>query len=573
MPQHPASSTRKRPGVRGWRSAAPYIVLGILLGLVSVLLALSCTQPAPTEPPPPTPTQAPSPTAEESTPPTSIPTPARTTIPTPIPTENLQRIRPLPTSIGCNDPHRIQSLINFFKRHNTYIASIYDTKTESRSSIQLRCSAIARLEGGVTRRVTYVYTSSISGEISTIYDLGVTVSAHTPTPVPTPTPTSTPVPSPTPGPTPIPTPIPTPTPIIPPTPQDLVARVQDGVVRVTAGRSGGSGFIFATHETTAFVATAHHVIEDDSAIDVTLRNSRTYKAILLGYDSDKDVAVMSICCSPEFKLLIWDSCPSVELEDQVMAVGYPRGSSGSITSTIGQIKRDYRGSVRGYISHDAPLNPGNSGGPLFSMEGKVLGINTSGSRGESFIGYAVPYSVVSTQVADWTSRLIGRAVTTPATTCRPVPSPLGSRENPLPLGIPAEIMFDGRDHWEITVLAVNSNAFQALLRQNSRKDPPSSGNQFFMATVRVKYLGPGSNEFRSWSLDAVGVGSVVYDGHRNDCGYDIPQELPNRELFTGGAVQGNVCWEIASSDADSLVMILDADSYGNDDRAWFALRE
>ena len=203
-----------------------------------------------------------------------------------------------------------------------------------------------------------------------------------PTPVPTPTPVSTvtPVPTPTPTPVPTPTPIPAPTPtpiptpVVPPTPADLVRRVEDGVVRVTAGRKGGSGFIFDTEGNTAFVVTAHHVIEDEDAIDVRVKNTQTYKATLLGYDADNDVAVLSICCSSAFYALAWDSGASAGVGEQIVAVGYPRSSSPQVIATIGEIKADPRGTPRGFIAHDAPLNPGNSGSPLFSKEGKVLGI-------------------------------------------------------------------------------------------------------------------------------------------------------------------------------------------------------
>ena len=65
-------------------------------------------------------------------------------------------------------------------------------------------------------------------------------------------------------------------------------------MRVTAGSSGGSGFIFATAGDTAFVVTNHHVIEDADAIDVTVKDARTYPATLLGFNSDKDVAVLAM---------------------------------------------------------------------------------------------------------------------------------------------------------------------------------------------------------------------------------------------------------------------------------------
>ena len=366
-----------------------------------------------------------------------------------------------------------------------------------------------------------------------------------------------------------------------PTPAQLAKLVEDSVVRVTAGRSGGSGFIFDTQGTTAFVVTAHHVIEDDEDdMDVRVNNLWTYEAVLLGYDSTNDVAVLSICCSPDFKALDWSADVSYEVGDQVVAVGYPSGSPGRATATIGRVTSSFWVRLRARISHDAPLNYGSSGSPLFSMDGRVLGINTAVSRVRDNIGYAVPYSTIAGKVADWKSRL----VVTPEPTPEPSsPTPachtgsLGRRECPLPFGMPVEIKFRGdrKDHWEITVIRSNPNATQTVLTHNRYNDPPKGGNRFFMATIRVKYLGPGSARFGGLDrLDGLGVGSVVYDGDRNECGRFpvIPNEFTDPELFTGGTIEGNVCWEIASSDADSLVMIVDSKSYSNDDRAWFALR-
>ena len=193
---------------------------------------------------------------------------------------------------------------------------------------------------------------------------------------------------------------------------------------MTAGRKGGSGFIFAIEGTTAFVATAHHVIEDEDAIDVRVKNMRTYKATLLGYDSDNDVAVLSICCSSAFNALAWDSGASAEVGEQVVAVGYPRSSSTQVIATIGEIKDDPRGAPRGFITHDAPLNPGNSGSPLFSKEGKVLGINTAISTVKDGIGYAVPYSAVADKVTDWKSRLVVTAEPWPTPTPTPSMTPI-----------------------------------------------------------------------------------------------------------------------------------------------------
>ncbi len=210
------------------------------------------------------------------------------------------------------------------------------------------------------------------------------------------------------------TPTPIPTPGLVSTPADLVHRVEPGVVRVVASTgslfsltSGGSGFIFDVEGRTAFVATNHHVVEGTNSIDVVVGNSRTYEALVLGWDADRDVAVLSICCSEDFHALSWESM-SPEPGQAVVAIGYPRGgASGQVTATTGVVSdADARSTEFGLIPHTAPLNPGNSGGPLFSMPGgKVLGINTSRAT-DMLRFYAVPYQSIEAQVAEWRSQLV-----------------------------------------------------------------------------------------------------------------------------------------------------------------------
>ena len=157
----------------------------------------------------------------------------------------------------------------------------------------------------------------------------------------------------------------------------------------------------------------------------------------------------------------------------------------------------------------------------------------------------------------------------------PTPEPiLGDRQYPVPFGTAAEVKFDELDHWEITMLAVEPDATQMVLSENPYNDPPGDGNQFYMVTVRAKYIGPNSMEFGgSYRLRALGDGGVVYTTFENTCGV-IPDELPSyTELFTNGQVEGAICWNIASSDADSLVMIVESGLFSlGRERAWFALR-
>ena len=228
-----------------------------------------------------------------------------------------------------------------------------------------------------------------------------------------PTETSAPVATLAPTATVAPTPTLRPTLALPASPSDLVAWAEDSIVRVQAGASGGSGFIFDREGDTAFVVTNHHVIEDDNNYDVIVQNSDFYEATLLGYDSDKDIAVLAICCSPHFFAIDWESGAEADVGDEVLAVGYPRGSGGRVTATTGVAQDDWLGNTLGLVSHNAPLNPGNSGGPLFSIDGKVLGVNAGSSNFTEGVFYAVPYSDIRADVIAWKARMVVLPTPTP----------------------------------------------------------------------------------------------------------------------------------------------------------------
>ena len=221
-----------------------------------------------------------------------------------------------------------------------------------------------------------------------------------PTPRPTATPRATIAPRPTPSPT------------ARPAPQgrvsasELTKWAQDAVVRVTAGYlSGGSGFIFDKTGETGFVVTNYHVVEDaPGSIDVRVQG-RTYTGTLLGYNSEDgvDVAVLSICCNANFHSLPWESGGQARSGTSVMAMGRPRNTS---VSTTGTVLDDVIADTFNLVAHDAPLQEGSSGGPLLTMDGKILGVNVAASKITEGTFYAVPYSTLAVQVAGWKSRLV-----------------------------------------------------------------------------------------------------------------------------------------------------------------------
>ena len=183
---------------------------------------------------------------------------------------------------------------------------------------------------------------------------------------------------------------------------------------MTAGVSSGTGFIFDTTGETGFVVTSYHVVDEaPGSIDVVVEG-QGYTGTLLGYASaaELDVAVISICCNPHFHQLPWEAGAEFEMGDQVMAMGRPRDVP---VSTTGEVVFDAVPLVFDVdlVSHNAPIQRGSSGGPLLSMDGKVLGVNVAGSTERDNIFYAVPYASIADQVEDWKSSLVVLPTPTP----------------------------------------------------------------------------------------------------------------------------------------------------------------
>lgn len=155
-------------------------------------------------------------------------------------------------------------------------------------------------------------------------------------------------------------------------------------------------------------------------------------------------------------------------------------------------------------------------------------------------------------------------------TAKPTPSPTptpesgSSRENPVPFG-QAVAWTNG---WELKVVSAVPDGTAQVMAQNQFNDPAAAGSQFFLVTVSATYTGEGSKPFdASFSLRAVGPTSVSYSTFENSCGV-IPDAFPSSEVFTGGTVQGNICWEVKTEDAVALVMYYDPFSLNDAERVF-----
>ena len=158
----------------------------------------------------------------------------------------------------------------------------------------------------------------------------------------------------------------------------------------------GSGFII---DTSGLVVTNNHVIADADEINVILNDGTTLKAEIVGRDTKTDLALLKVKSDKPLKAVKFGDSDKLRLGEWVIAIGNPFSLGGTVTAGIVSARnRDIQsGPYDNYIQTDAAINRGNSGGPLFNLNGEVIGVNTaiiSPSGGSIGIGFAVPSKTV-----------------------------------------------------------------------------------------------------------------------------------------------------------------------------------
>lgn len=192
-------------------------------------------------------------------------------------------------------------------------------------------------------------------------------------------------------------------PDVPPEVQEFFRRFGQEPPQPREATSLGSGFFIDPRGT---VVTNHHVVEGATEITVRLNDEKEYKAELVGSDQLTDVAVLRLI-SPgraNFPFVQFDKQADLRVGDWVVAVGNPFGLEG--TATAGIVSAIGRRNIGGsnfvdFIQTDAPINRGNSGGPTFDLQGRVVGVNSaifSPTGGNVGIGFAIPAATADTVV-------------------------------------------------------------------------------------------------------------------------------------------------------------------------------
>ncbi len=165
-------------------------------------------------------------------------------------------------------------------------------------------------------------------------------------------------------------------------------------------QSLGSGFIV---DPSGLVVTNNHVIDGADEITVTLQDNTSLKAKVLGRDETGDIALLQVKPDKPLPAVNFGDSDAERVGDWVLAIGNPFGLGGTVTAGIVSARgRDIRqGPYDDFIQTDAAINRGNSGGPLFNMDGEVIGMNTaiySPSGGSIGIGFSIPANMVKSVV-------------------------------------------------------------------------------------------------------------------------------------------------------------------------------
>jgi putative serine protease PepD len=189
--------------------------------------------------------------------------------------------------------------------------------------------------------------------------------------------------------------------------KNVAPGVVDIVVNTTSGGFGdqgaqaeGSGFVV---DSSGDIVTNQHVVAGQNGIKVTFQDGKTAKATVVGTDPSTDIAVIKVSVdASELHPLTFGSSAAVEVGQSVAAIGSPFGlpetlTSGIVSALNRTISAPNNFSISGAIQTDAPINHGNSGGPLLNSSGQVIGVNAqieSDSGGNDGVGFAIPSDAV-----------------------------------------------------------------------------------------------------------------------------------------------------------------------------------
>ena len=166
-------------------------------------------------------------------------------------------------------------------------------------------------------------------------------------------------------------------------------------------RAVGSGFVV---DPAGFIVTNHHVVDRASRVEVIFDGGKRLDAKVIGHDEKTDLALLRVKSDEPLPHVAWGDSDKIRVGDWIMAVGNPFGLNSTVTAGIVSARGRSLGGAAlvDFLQVDAPINKGNSGGPTFNMDGKVIGVNTaiySPTGGSVGLGFAIPSNTAQRVVA------------------------------------------------------------------------------------------------------------------------------------------------------------------------------
>ncbi len=346
-----------------------------------------------------------------------------------------------------------------------------------------------------------------------------------------------------------------------PTPSlsQILSHASQAIVQVTSSGGTGSGTIF---DPLGYVVTAEHVVGSDASVMVLHHNGDEERALVVGRDEVRDLAVLKISGSADLKWLPLGNLEDVEEGDPVVTLGYTPFNEAT-TSTDGIVSKilQYEEDQFTYLQTDATFHQGQSGGPVMTRDGMVVGLVSRAPATTSplvTLGWAI---AMDKQARD----LIGRLQQGEVNLVPIPPGPGHSHRNPAPLGYSVRVLsryFDGSPlAHDITVLQVlRGEPAWRIIRQAYRFNlPPTPGSEYMLAWIRIDYAS-GPEGHTDW-VNQLDFGLLSSQGHDYIIPFGVrpPQPFLSARLYPGARIEAWTIWQVSVDDpAPMLVFGLDS---------------
>ena len=401
-----------------------------------------------------------------------------------------------------------------------------------------------------------------------------TMAPATPAPAPEPTeapaPTATPRPAATarPAPAPAAPPPPTPAPPSKPTLNEVLDMARAAIVQVESSGGTGSGTVF---DTLGYIVTAEHVVGADASVTVRHPNGDEERGLVVGRDELRDLAVIKISGGPHLSALPFGSLEDVNEGDQVLSTGYTPFNEAT-TSTIGIVSEilPHEELQYTYLQTDATFHQGQSGGPVLTDEGVVVGIISRSPSTTSplvTLGWAIAMD-------DQAKSLIRRLQEGEVNLMPVPPGPGRSYRNPAPLGYSVRVVsryFDGSPlAHDITVREVirGERAWNIIQQAYRFNLPPFPGTEYMLAWIRIDYS-QGPEGHTDW-VNQLDFGLLSSQGHDYIIPFNVrpPQPFLSARLYPGARIEAWTIWQVDVNDPAPM-LVFGLDSFYRAGKAYF----